>query len=489
MDNLIKQIDDIIESFCQFNITEKQWFQISNQIQTIIDLIKNSRNEKLKEELLNLPCDHIPYRYIIQLIKIYLPYSHLHERPSIQLSKEQMRILVSIVNRQYVNGYCLFNRWSIILNTLFIWRCHKYNAKLFTLLLDVFDNFFGLMVDSNKPNDLSSIFGYYQKEGYRRFLEKRKQNRNTMEYQLTFGLSTNIYTVSFYSMEKKYLNEYKGQDISSYLNLWSSIADELNDWFILPDKPKEKDVIDQIDDYIEDLCEFNPYDPTGEEMFTKIQSLLNFVENINDGRYDFKVKQIQYDDKYHRKQLFDFLEQYLPYSRLSSRKFTHLNREQKIGCLGTLYPILMYPNSGELPYQTITSNTLFIWKHHGYRLDQFKRIKKALLSRMEKYPNQTDIMLVFNYNFEGYPWSDKPVIAENYPDIGWIEKGILNAIGSCTGDSSQMIVRYLEETSGRSYTDHLELWKSIGEKLIQVGLHDVDNDTLVHVLASQKRSC
>ena len=41
------------------------------------------------------------------------------------------------------------------------------------------------------------------------------------------------------------------------------------------------------------------------------------------------------------------------------------------------------------------------------------------------------------------------------------------------GRVSSMIGEYLKETSGQPYTDHLELWSSLGEKFIQIGIDEI----------------
>lgn len=485
----VKQIDDIVESFCQFNITEKQWNQCSSQIQTIIDLIENCENDKLKEKLSKLQYDHVHHRFIIQLIKIYLPYSRLHEKQHIQLTREQIRVLVSIVNKQYVTGYSENNRWAAVINTLFIWKCHGYDKKLFQQLSDLFDNFFDLVSDPNKPTSLSDIFGDYQAEGYNQFFKNCKEYKNDHESRLVSCLSEDSYESSFYQINRRYFERYQGQYISAYLSAWQNVGEELDKWFIPSNRSikliQSRTIIDQIDDRIEDLCEFNPYDSNGKKLISKIETLLNFINEITSEKNRFKIEPVkeEEDDRFHRKQLFDFIEQYLPCSQLASRKYPTLTREQKIGYLGTLYPVFRYRDDCDVPYQTILSNLFFIWKHCGYRLDQFKRIKKIMLPKPSKYfkpllvtksINQFDVMKVFNYKLLGYPWEDGQFKVEDFSGLGWIEKGILNGVKSFRGESPKMIGDYFRETSGQPYTDHLELWRTIGEKLIQIGVEDMD---------------
>lgn len=477
MDNLTKQIDDIIESFCQFSIFADAPSPCFNDIPTLIKLMNNSQNPELKEKLSKLPYDHIPYRYIIQLIKIYLPYSRLSERLIIQLTKEQMRVLVSIVNRQYMNGYSLFNRWPIVLNTLFIWRCHGYDAKLFNRLLDVFDNFFSLMIDPNKPNDLSSIFGCYQKEVDCDILIKYNQDRDSTKNQLWYGLINNRYGGSGRMIDEACLEDWHNQPISAYLPLWQEVGEEIDEWFIPADQVVEsKDIIDQIDDRIEELCEFNPYDPDGEKLIAKIEDFLDFIKKTTTEENQFKTEPVQYDDKFHRKQLLAFLEQYLPCSRLSLRKPISLTREQKIGYLGFLYPVFMSNYGGGLSPQMILSSVLFIWKQDGCKLERFMRIKEAVLNGargFNKYPTHYDIFEIFDYRYQGYMGADRMIEAENYSNISWFEKGILIMAGWDIGRVSSMIGEYLKETSGQPYTDHLELWSSLGKKFIQIGIDEI----------------
>ena len=477
MDKVIEKIDDIIESFCEFNIGDYQWSQCCKKIPELIKLMDTSGNKELKEKLSKLQYDHIPYRYIIQLIKVYLPYSHLNERPLIHLTKEQIRVLVGIVNRQYVNGYCLFDRWPIVLNTLFIWRCHGYDAKLFTRLVDVFDNFFSLMIDPNKLNDLSSIFGCYQKEMDRGVFDKYNQDRDSIKNKLWFGLINSRYIGSIGMIEEACLEEYRGQPISTYLPLWQEVGEEIDEWFIPADRIVEsKDIIDQIDDRIEELCEFNPYDPDGKKLIAKIKKFLDFIQKITTEENQFKTEPVQYDDELYRKQLLAFLEQYLPCSRLSLRKPISLTKEQKIGYLGFLYPVFMNNYGCGLSRQMILSSVLFIWKQDGYQLERFKRLKEVLLhgsGNSIRYCKSYDIFEIFDYKFQGYLGADRLIEAENYSNISWFEKGVLNMAGWNIERVSSMIRIYLEETSGQPYTDHLEFWSSLGEKFIQIGIDEI----------------
>ena len=455
MDKVIEKIDDIIESFCEFNIGDYQWSECRKKIPELIELMNTSGNKELKEKLSKLPYDHIPYRYIIQLIKVYLPYSHLNERPLIHLTKEQIRVLVGIVNRQYVNGYCLFNRWSIVLNTLFVWRCHKYDIKLFTRLLDVFDNFFSLTIDPSKPNDLSDIFGYYQIALDPNTLIKYNQDRESDKNQLWYGLVNGNYGGSFQMIERSCLQKYNGQHISSYLALWQEVGEEIDKWFIPSSRSVEpKDIINQIDDYIEELCEFNPYDPNGKKLIAKIEEFLDFIKRITTEENRFKIEQFKYDDEYHRKQLLAFLEQYLPHSKLSSRKSISLTREQKIGYLGFLYPVFMSDYGCGVSFPMALSSLLFIWKQDGCQFERFKRIKDILLygsCNPSRYIRHYDIFEIFDYKFKGYIGADRMIYAENYSNVSWFEKGVLNVAGWNIEKASGMIRMYFMETSGRSY--------------------------------------
>lgn len=230
MDNLTKQIDDLLLRTCQFNLSETTGYQIRKEWDAIFEQLLQSESNQYRSIGLKIKTEKDERVRIPKFIGYYIQIKPTLPPFPVSLSANQKYTLFNLMNCYYLDEDYFGFRFEIVFGTLFLWRCFGSNPSVYEKLEPILVRYLKSEQPRNHEFDLSPIFqipntgihapnSIWDDDIYKLYLEATENNLDVLTFILYFQASyTNAKHLSLH------LKQFEDQGYLPHLEKWEEVG-------------------------------------------------------------------------------------------------------------------------------------------------------------------------------------------------------------------------------------------------------------------------
>lgn len=158
MDNLTKQIDDLLLRTCQFNLSETSVYQIRKGWDTIFEQLLHSESSQYRSIGLKIKAEKDERVQIPKFIGYYIQIKPALPPFPVSLTANQKYTLFNLMNCYYLDEDYFGLRFDVVFGTLFLWRCLGSSPSIYEKLEPILVRYLKREQPRNHEFDLSPIF-------------------------------------------------------------------------------------------------------------------------------------------------------------------------------------------------------------------------------------------------------------------------------------------------------------------------------------------
>lgn len=158
MDNLTKQIDDLLLRTCQFNLSETSVYKIRKEWDTIFEQLLHSESSQYRSIGLKIKAEKDERVQIPKFIGYYIQIKPIFPPFPVSLTSNQKYTLFNLMNCYYLDEDYFGLRFEVVFGTLFLWRCLGSSPSIYEKLEPILVRYLKREQPRNSEFDLSPIF-------------------------------------------------------------------------------------------------------------------------------------------------------------------------------------------------------------------------------------------------------------------------------------------------------------------------------------------